>query len=313
MNALFLKIFIVLLLIVVGCFIAIVYLHQTARAIKNENRFKNFSLKSNQEDELSFFEKIYHYLWQKVQILGNHLNKTKYAKYYEKFAINDEVRGCDYLALKIIISFLSLFLIIAFTIFNFNFIYLFGYLIVFLISFFVIDFYLKIIQQKKQRIIKSNLLKAIVIMNNDFQNNKTILQALNSVCKELDPYTAFEFQKVIKDISYGIDIDIAFTRLYQRVCLEELSYIATSLAIYNQMGGNIKQTFTKVEQYLKERQNFKTEIYNYQVVAKWLKQILILLPIIIFGILALSVPNYFVNYFTKKMGLILLIAIILLC
>ena len=88
--------------------------------------------------------------------------------------------------------------------------------------------------------VENDLLQAIIIMNNAFKSGRSITQAIELVTKELEGPIAEEFKKMHLEISFGLEIDVVFKRLSERIELEEVSYLTASLAILNKTGGIVQ-------------------------------------------------------------------------
>ena len=56
-----------------------------------------------------------------------------------------------------------------------------------------------------------------------------------------------EFKKMYIDLTYGLELDVVFDRLSNRIKLDETKYMASSLVILNKTGGNIVKVFSSIE------------------------------------------------------------------
>ena len=60
------------------------------------------------------------------------------------------------------------------------------------------------------------------------------------------------------DLTYGLSLDVVFQRFEDRVKLNDVKYITTSLTILNNTGGNIVKVFESVEKTFFNNKKFPT-------------------------------------------------------
>jgi tight adherence protein B len=314
LNTIIIQIFIIVLFIILTIFLIKQYV-----AAKLEKRFSPFSLQANNDDEISYADKILELVWKLNKKISKVLEKSvalrNYSKSYEKY-INYEDRdkkaSIDYISLKILVS--LLFSFISFAIMSlksvkYNFI---GILLSFILGFFIPDLYLKIAFRKKRKRIEEDLAKAIIIMNNSFKAGRNIMQAINAVKIELDGPIADEFKKIYLDITYGLSLDVVFKRFYERVKLEDARYIASSLTLLNKTGGNIVKVFDTIEKSIYNRKKLRNELNSLTASSVFVFRFLITLPFIFTLVIFILNPTYFRPLFTSSLGLFFLSIIIIL-
>ena len=97
-----------------------------------ENRFINYSLTSNIDEEPPFFEKVINNVWNIIKRFNIITEKshllTKYSKRFEKYISyddKDKKTGADYISIKFVISIVLGIIYIVSTLIRFNFDYMF--------------------------------------------------------------------------------------------------------------------------------------------------------------------------------------------
>jgi len=235
---------------------------------------------------------------------------SKYGDRYNKFIIYEDRQikeGIDYISIKI---FLSLFVIVlacfslAFQTIKLDFMIV---LIIFIFSFFIPDIYLNLENVHKRKKIEDDLLKAIIIMNNAFNSGKNIMQATGIVKDTLDGPIQDEFKKIYLDITYGLDLDLVFNRFYERVKLEDVKYITTSLALLNKTGGDIVKVFSLIEKSIFQKKNLKNELHSLTASSRFVFKLLAVLPFVFVLMIFMLNPSYFKPLISSSIGLIILI------
>lgn len=281
------------------------------------DRFKDFSIEPIKDDRLSLFDrfKIIHFkLRNRISV---YLKKLKifddYSKKYQKYvnrSIGEE--AMDYISDKFLIGLLLVIFIIIFDLFRGKIFTILQLTTGFLIGFFILDICLNIKMKIRKKKIEADMLKAIIIMNNAFKSNLSIMQAIYTVYHELDGYISEEFRKMYIDLTFGLTFDAAFERFNERVQNDEAKYITISLNVLNKTGGNIVQVFSSVERSAFSRKKLNDELKSLSSSARAIFKILVSIPILLFVLIVIMNPNYFNPLFTNPIGwLVLLVCITL--
>lgn len=306
--------------IVVGILIGLVLikLFQTKKSISYEKRIGKYAINSVKDNELSFFDQIHLFFYGLVKSFSKFLkrfrmmrkNSKKYLKYI-KYSKKDEYDPIDFMSIKVLILLTSLCFCIIFSLAKYS--NLNYYVIALsLLSFYILDIILKFEYENRKKIIEDDLLKAIMIMNNSFKSGKNIHQALEIVVKELNGPIQDEFKRILVDIRYGLSFDVAFSRFYKRVVIEDVKYITTSLILLNKTGGNIVNVFNNIEKSILNRRKMKDELNSLTSAAKLMFKILVILPILMVVIITLLNNNYFMPFFKHPFGILIFFLIIVL-
>ena len=251
--------------------------------------------------------------------MSKYINKSevlrKYGEKYNKFiSFEDKSKrdGIDFVSLKFLLTITIItlsFITLLFHKIEFN---LMFFLIIFIVSFFIPDIVLNIEFAKKRKKVEDDLLKAIIIMNNAFQSGRNIMQAIESVKRELDGPIEDEFKKIYLDITYGLSLDVVFNRFYDRVKLEDAKYITTSLTLLNKTGGNIIKVFSLIEKSIFDKKNLKNELRSLTASSRFVFKLLAFLPFVFSLIIFMLNPSYFSPLFTTSVGIMVLLLIIIL-
>ncbi len=289
--------------------------------INYDDRFKEYSITSKKSNNLTFFEKVFNDVWKLIKRLSKLLSKSellkKYGNSFSKY-INykdvNRIKGIDYISIKFIISILFSLIYLISTLFRvrYNSMIL---LLIFIISFFMLDIYFKIEFKNRNKRIENDLLSAIIIMNNAFKSGMNIMQAVNIVESELDGAIKEEFKKINLDIKYGLSLEVVFERFYNRVKIEDIKYIASSLSLINKTGGNIVKVFSSIEKNFYDKKKINDEMNSLISSSVFMYRLLTIMPILLCLIILVVNPTFFLPLITTTIGkiIILLILILYIC
>jgi len=310
--------FILQVILIILLLIFLYTLFKESRVIDIEKRLSAYSIPNIDEQSIPMFERLYKNLWKIIRKLDKLWKKSevlnRYSKRFEKYINYKELdykSGYDYLSVKFLVSILFAFIYIisGITQNNFNSYIL---LLVIIISYFIIDIYLIFDYKKRKKQIEQDLLNAIIIMNNAFKSGMNIMQAVEIVCGELSGPIQDEFKKISMDIDYGLSLEVVFDRFYNRVKLEDIKYITSSLSLINKTGGNIVRVFGSIEKNFYDKKIIKDEMDSLTSSSKFMFKLLIIMPIILCLIIFMLNPEFFTPLLTTTLGRIISLIIILL-
>ena len=273
------------------------------RKISINKRLLKYSI-YHEDNSPKLFDNIGSLITKFIQKISKLLYKskflTKYSLKYQKY-INKEnkdyIDKMDYVSLKLIISIIFLLIIFLFEIIkNQNVSYL-QMIISFLIGFYTVDIFLISKNKLLKRERENDLLKAITI---------------ELVSNELDSPLGLEFKKMYVDLTYGLSLDVVFQRFEDRVKLNDVKYITTSLTILNNTGGNIVKVFESVEKTFFNNKKLSDELNNLTASSKFLYYVLLFIPIIFIILIYILDNTYFNPLFESTLGILIMITCLVL-
>lgn len=287
--------------------------------VKNVKRIEDFSISKNNINENSIYDKLYIFFVKLLKRISKYTQKSyflnNYAKKLDKYLIynkNKNITSNDYISLKIVyMLFVLILYFITCIIRNIN-INFFVSLLICILSFFIIDVIIYIVYKNKRNTIESGLLQAVVIMNSAFKSSKNIYQAINIVRTSLPSPIKEEFDIIAKDLNYGLDLTTVFSRFYDRVKVDEIKYITSSLSLLNKTGGNIVSVFNMIEKHFYDKLKIKNELASLTSSSKMLYRILTFIPFVFVIVIVILNPTYFNPLITTKIGLVLDIIMLLM-
>lgn len=306
------------IIIIIG--IIIWWFCKERRINKLEKRLGKYALETRKNQEYSLFDYLSDFYIRTQNKLNKILKKSQvlkdYSKKYEKYINRRKDHKSDpmnYIAAKFICSIILLILVIftdALQNANFD---LLRMMLALLIGFYIPDVILLSRKLLVKKSLENDLLKAVTIMNNSFKSGRSIMQTIEIVADELEegPLKK-EFKQMVIDLNYGLTFEEVFRRLEDRIKLEELKYISTSLSILNKTGGNIVKVFSSIEKTFFNNRKLDEELKNLTASSKFLYHVLTFIPIIFTILIYLLDPTYFNPLFTNIIGYIILFIVIML-
>ncbi|MDD4734341.1 MAG: type II secretion system F family protein [Bacilli bacterium] len=285
-------------------------LFQYIKSVKLEKRLGKYSINSEVDSKISFSDNI-SLLTNKAikslsKILSNLNVKGKfYTKYIGTFSSFYE-KETDFIATKIMFSLMLLFTVLISQIFILSLTNIYTIVLALIIGYFVLDIIYIVRYNNYRKQLESDFLNSIVIMNSAFKAGKSISQAIEIVGLELKGNIGKEFSKMSLELNCGLSIETIFKRFSERIKLDEINYLASSLIVLNKTGGNIIKIFHSIERNLYNKKKLRQEYKTITSASKLLIYILFCVPLVFVLVINIINPGYFKVLLESLTGLIML-------
>lgn len=287
--------------------------------VKYEKRISKYSVNSYKNSKISLLDRIskqysmfinkYSKYIEKSTILKRKCNK--YKKYNDAFNLKDK-NGYKFMLRKIIFGFVYIVIIIIINLFRLKITSFYEMIIPFIIGFYTLDiiYYARYLNYRKK--LENDMLNAITIMNNAFKSGMSIMQAIELVSNNLEGPIAIEFEKIIRELDRGVDMEDAFYRFSKRINLSSAIYLTTSISVLNKTGGNIIKVFDSIEKNLYNKKKLDDEFKSLTSSSRMVSYILIVMPICFVLFLGIINVEYFIPLVNNSLGIVLIFIILII-
>ena len=286
------------------------------KSFELEKRITRFSISAISDKPISFFDNVYDRYHLALRDFSKFLSKShfvvKYSKRYEKYLEKKTDNPIDIVATKILTALIAIIITVASDVLRRHGISGFQLVLALIVGFFIPDATLLFKYNRKQKEMENDLFKAVIIMSNAFKSGRSIMQAVKIVSEELKGPIGEEFEKVYIDLTYGLELDVVFERLSNRIKMDETKYMASSLVILNKTGGNVVKVFESIEKSFFERKKLSDELKSVTTLSNFVFRILVVIPFIIFIMIYILNPHYFSPFLASGIGKLLLALIIVI-
>ena len=294
--------------------IIVILLARYIQGVKYDRRISRYSLKStDSKDSTSLLDIIYvqyqNFIKKFSEVIKKSQVLTKYSKRYIKYSeafLLDDIDGTKFMARKFVIGFIFIVVAILFKLFRFDLLRGYQMIIPFILGFYTLNLIYINKYYMYRRKIENDLVEAIVVMNNAFKAGMTITQAVNLVVKELDGPISREFDKISMELSFGIDVEIAFARFRDRIKVDEAVYLTSSLAVLSKTGGNIVKVFDSIEKTLMNKRKLQNELKSLTSSSRFIMYVLICVPVAFTLLIAMINKDYFKPLIENPLGFIII-------
>ncbi|MDM8520542.1 type II secretion system F family protein [Anaerolineales bacterium HSG6] len=122
---------------------------------------------------------------------------------------------------------------------------------------------------------------AITLMANGLRAGYSLLQAMESVGKEMPDPISTEFRRVVQEISLGVDQERTFNNLLRRVPSGDLDLMIAAIAVQNEVGGNLAEILEVIGEVIRERVRIKGQISVLTAQAQMSGIVITALPVVL--------------------------------
>jgi len=166
--------------------------------------------------------------------------------------------------------------------------------------------FLNYLAKRRRETFLRDFADAIDVMVRGIRAGLPVSDALKVIAKETPAPVGPEFLDVVEGQRVGITIDQGLERMYERMPLAEVNFLAIVMAIQAKTGGNLAEALGNLSRVLRDRKKMKQKIDSVSQEAKASAAIIGALPFLIGGAMMVLNPAYLLPLFETKLGNVLL-------
>jgi tight adherence protein B len=165
---------------------------------------------------------------------------------------------------------------------------------------FIPRFYVK--SQQSKRLVKFNeqLGDMLNLMVNGLRAGFSIMQAMESISKELPAPISDEFRRVVQEIQLGVTMQQALDNLLRRIPSDDLDLVITAINVQREVGGNLSEILDTISYTIRERVRIKGEIRVLTTQVMYSGRFLSILPMLVLAVLYVMNRPYMMEFFSEE-------------
>lgn len=153
---------------------------------------------------------------------------------------------------------------------------------------------------------------ALMIVASAMRTGLNLRQAFESLSKQENSSVGAEMARALQEVSLGASLQSALRRVAARTENQDFDWLVDAIDIQREVGGALSAIFDSIATTIHSRSEIKREIRTLAAEGKLSANILVLMPIAIFGFLMLTRPGYLSIFLTEAVGYILLVIMVTL-
>jgi tight adherence protein B len=160
---------------------------------------------------------------------------------------------------------------------------------------------------KRQRLSKFNnqLSDTINLLVNGLRSGYSMLQAMETVARELPPPICEEFTRVVQEVTLGLSNEQALNNMLRRIPSDDLDLMITAINVQHEVGGNLAEILDIISYTIRERVRIQGEIRVLTAQGMLSGYVISFLPIGLGLIMFLMNRAYMLGMFRNPCGLIM--------
>lgn len=149
-------------------------------------------------------------------------------------------------------------------------------------------------RKRRDRLAKfdEQLPDAVDVMKRALRAGHPFNASLRLVAEDMDEPISREFELTFADVNFGNDLRRALLGMLLRVPNSNLMAVVTAVLIQKETGGNLAEIFENISKVIRSRFRFGRRVRTLSAEGRMSAWILTLVPIILFGVLWITTPEY---------------------
>ncbi len=150
---------------------------------------------------------------------------------------------------------------------------------------------------KRIKAFHDQLIDVLTLVVGSLRGGHALLTALDLVSKELGAPASEEFDRVLREIGFGLTQTEALNNLVARMETDDLQLIVTAVNISHEVGGNLSTVLEKITETLRERIRLQGEIRVLTTQQRLTSYVLAALPLVLTIVLGVLNPSWIMQLF----------------
>jgi tight adherence protein B len=161
-------------------------------------------------------------------------------------------------------------------------------------------------RQRRLNLLQRQFPDALDMLNRALRAGHALSSALQMAGQEMNEPMASELRTVHEEVNFGLTLQQALTHLTERVPLTDLRYFVVAVQIQRESGGNLAEVLGKLAQLIRARLRLLARVRVLSSEGRLSAWILVLLPFVLGGLLAVFNPRFMQPLWTDPIGITLL-------
>lgn len=169
-------------------------------------------------------------------------------------------------------------------------------------------FYLKRLIKKRNEAFINMFPDAVDMIVRSVRSGHPLNTALRMIAENMDAPVKTEFKQLVDEIAFGRSTTEALIRMSQRIDEPDLQFFVVILSVQQETGGNLAEVLSNLSGIIRKRKQLRLKIKAMTSEGRATAYILGALPVVVFGAIKVTSPDYLTPLFTEDAGHMVLAA-----
>ena len=161
---------------------------------------------------------------------------------------------------------------------------------------------LNFLSRRRQKKFVHELANSIDIIVRGVKTGLPLNDCIGIIATESPEPIRSEFAKIVEEQRIGVTLGQGIERMYERMPLQEVSFLSIVITIQASAGGNLAEALQNLSNVLRERKKLEGKVRAFSQEAKSSAMIIGSLPILVMGAVYMSKPDYISILFDTRSG-----------
>ncbi|ACL42396.1 type II secretion system protein (plasmid) [Pseudarthrobacter chlorophenolicus A6] len=165
-----------------------------------------------------------------------------------------------------------------------------------------VKMYLSFLAGKRRKKFADQLDDSLQLLSGGLRAGHSLQRAVDAVSQQAPSPTAEEFSRIMNETRIGRDLTDAMDQTAERMKSEDFSWVSQAIGIHREVGGDLADVLDQVGRTIRERNQIQRQVKALSAEGKMSAYVLMALPVLIIGVLAIISPSYIVSFGSSPLG-----------
>jgi tight adherence protein B len=175
-----------------------------------------------------------------------------------------------------------------------------------LVGFYAPRAYVQSSQGRRLAAFNNQLENTIVLLANALRSGYGLLQAIETVSKQVPAPMSEELGRVVREFALGVPLGKSLDNFLRRNPSVDLDLVITAINVNREVGGNLSEVFDTIASTIRDRVRLTGEIRAITASQRFSALVLTILPVLLGLVLYAMNPDYFSVIWQNSCGLAML-------
>lgn len=171
---------------------------------------------------------------------------------------------------------------------------------------------LVLLRRKRAKAFLEQLTDALVTVTNALRTGFSLPKAFQLIATDMPKPICQEFGILVQELRLGIEVEEGLENMLDRMPSDDLDLVVTSVAISNEVGGNLAEVFDRIAYTIRERNRIEGRIKSLTAQGRMQGILVSLLPMFVGFMLWVIDPHMMSVMWETTIGIAVLVAMVIM-
>jgi len=180
------------------------------------------------------------------------------------------------------------------------------------LGFIVPSIVIKQMENQRKKKLQNQLVDGVMLLSSSLKGGLSLIQSIEVLVEEMPPPISQEFGLILRENKMGVTLDESLRRLNDRMKIDELAFLISSLLVARETGGDLTKVLSRLATTIRDNRKLQEKITTLTLQGKLQGMIMSVLPFLFVGWVMAFNKKHFEIMFSSETGRMLLILAVFL-